>query len=95
LRSTFEQTLLNSLHFIICYLSLCLQKIVIKKKKETIQQTKGTPTAVTQNVPVSLFADYTNFHMLLYPAAQLFMNPINSIILNKDNAEDKEVIKYF
>jgi hypothetical protein len=25
----------------------------------------------------------------------LCMNPMNSIILNKDNAEDKEVIKYF
>jgi hypothetical protein len=66
-----------------------------KKKKETIQQTSP---AMIQNVPVSPFADYTNFHMLLqqqYPAAQLFMNPMNSIILNKNNAEDKEVIKYF
>jgi hypothetical protein len=30
-----------------------------------------------------------------YPAAQLFMNPMNSLIFNKDkdNVEDKEVIK--
>jgi hypothetical protein len=54
-----------------------------KKKKETIQQTKGSSPAVIQNVPDSPFADYTNFHMLLqqqFPAAQLFMNSMNSII---------------
>jgi hypothetical protein len=80
-------------------LNKCLQKFVIKKKKETIQQTKRTSSAAIQNVPVPPFADYTNFHMFLrqqqYPAAQLFMNPMNSLIFNKDkdNVEDKEVIK--
>ena len=71
-----------------------------KKQKDIIQQTKGISPAVIQNVPVSPFADYTNFHTMLlqqqqYPAAQLFMNPMNPLILNKNNAEDKEVINYF
>ena len=61
------------------------------QKKETIQQTKGTSLEI-QSVPVSPFADFTNLHMLFqqqYPAAQL----MNSLTLNKDKAEDEEVIK--
>jgi hypothetical protein len=93
LRSTFEQTLFILLSVIYHY----VLKNRNKKKERNYSTNERNFSSSDSNVPVSPFADYTNFHMLLqqqYPAAQLFMNPMNFIILNKDNDED-EVIKYF
>src|SRR5436190_20739713 len=67
-----------------------------KKKKVAARQMVEIPSQATLVAPVSPFTDFTNFQMLFqqqYPAAQLFVNPMNSLTLNKDKAEDEEVIK--
>ena len=67
-----------------------------KKKKVAARQTVEIPSQATLVAPVSPFTDFTNFQILFqqqYPATQLFVNPMNSLTLNKDKAEDEEVIR--